>query len=113
MAEKSNVTRISAKDDAPKKEKTSSKAGSKAVKGPKALKSTRATKKAQQSSDEARGSLATYFKGAWHELKQVRWPNRKATWSLTAAVLLFSAFFVAFILLLDLLFGYLFELIIV
>lgn len=56
-------------------------------------------------------SLGGYFKGAWTELKQVRWPNRKATWSLTVAVLLFSAFFVAFIVLLDALFKYLFELI--
>jgi preprotein translocase subunit SecE len=52
-----------------------------------------------------------YFKGAWFELRQVRWPNRKATWSLTGAVLLFTAFFVVLILLLDVLFKYLFELI--
>lgn len=50
-----------------------------------------------------------YFAGAWYELKQVRWPTRKATWSLTAAVLGFSAFFVLFILLLDAGFKYLFE----
>ena len=52
-----------------------------------------------------------YFKGAWYELRQVRWPNRKATWSLTGAVLAFAAFFVIFILLLDALFKYIFELI--
>ncbi|CAN5423448.1 hypothetical protein BH10PAT4_BH10PAT4_0710 [soil metagenome] len=52
-----------------------------------------------------------YFKGAWFELRQVRWPNRKATWSLTGAVLLFTGFFVLIILLLDVLFKYLFELI--
>lgn len=52
-----------------------------------------------------------YFKGAWYELKQVHWPNRKATWSLTAAVLVFAAFFVVFIALLDALFKYLFEII--
>jgi preprotein translocase SecE subunit len=52
-----------------------------------------------------------YFKGAWFELRQVRWPNRRATWSLTGAVLLFTGFFVVLILLLDILFKYLFGLI--
>jgi preprotein translocase SecE subunit len=52
-----------------------------------------------------------YFKGAWFELRQVRWPNRRATWSLTGAVLLFTGFFVVLILLLDVLFKYLFGLI--
>ena len=52
-----------------------------------------------------------YFKGAWFELKQVRWPNRRATWGMTTAVLAFTAFFVVVILLLDALFKYLFQLI--
>ena len=56
-------------------------------------------------------SIGGYFKGAWYELRQVRWPNRKATWGLTAAVLIFTAFFVVLIVLLDILFKYLFELI--
>jgi preprotein translocase SecE subunit len=56
-------------------------------------------------------ALGIYFKGAWYELQQVTWPNRKATWSLTAALLVFTAFFVVMILLLDALFKYLFELI--
>lgn len=56
-------------------------------------------------------ALGIYFKGAWEELKQVRWPTRRATWKLTGAVLAFTAFFVAFILLLDGAFKYLFELI--
>ncbi len=51
-----------------------------------------------------------YFVGAWQELRQVHWPNRRATWGLTLAVLLFSGFFVALILLLDAGFKYLFEL---
>lgn len=52
-----------------------------------------------------------YFKGAWYELRQVRWLSRRATWGLTGAVLAFSAFFTVFILLLDVLFKYLFQLI--
>lgn len=56
--------------------------------------------------------IGRYFKGSWYELKQVRWPTRKATWGLTIAVLIFSAFFVALIMLLDYGFNALFELII-
>lgn len=50
-----------------------------------------------------------YFKGAWVELRQVRWPDRKATWSLTFAVILFSLFFALVILGLDWVFSYLFK----
>jgi preprotein translocase subunit SecE len=53
-----------------------------------------------------------YVKGAWQELKQVRWPTRRATWELTVAVLLFSLFFIVLISLLDVGFKALFELII-
>lgn len=57
-------------------------------------------------------ALGGYFKGAWYELRQVRWPDRKATWSMTGALLAFTAFFVVIILLLDALFKYVFQLII-
>jgi preprotein translocase subunit SecE len=66
------------------------------------------TKKERRNPLKAAGG---YFKGAWQELRQVRWPNRKATWSMTAALLVFTGFFVALILLLDALFKYTFQLI--
>lgn len=56
-------------------------------------------------------AIGGYFVGAWKELRQVRWPNRRATWGLTAAMLVFTAFFVVLILLLDALFKYVFQLI--
>jgi preprotein translocase subunit SecE len=56
-------------------------------------------------------AIGGYFKGAWIELRQVRWPNRRATWSLTGAVLAYTAFFVIIVLLLDAAFKYLFEII--
>jgi preprotein translocase SecE subunit len=56
-------------------------------------------------------AIGGYFRGAWIELRLVRWPTRSATWGLTFAVILFSAFFVVVILLLDILFKFLFELI--
>lgn len=52
---------------------------------------------------------AGYFKGAWYELQQVRWPNRRASWSLTLAVILFSLFFAGLILGLDYIFENLFR----
>lgn len=54
-------------------------------------------------------AIGRYFKGAWFELKQVRWPTRKATWSLTLAVLIYTAFFVVLVILLDIGFKYLFD----
>jgi len=54
-------------------------------------------------------AIGGYFKGAWEELRQVRWPNRAATWGLTLAVILFSIFFAAVILGLDSGFSYLFK----
>jgi len=56
-------------------------------------------------------AIRDYFVGAWVELKQVRWPNRRATWGMTMAVLAFTAFFILLILLLDALFKYVFQLI--
>lgn len=57
-------------------------------------------------------AMGNYFAGSWYELKQVRWPTRGATWSLTLAVLAYSAFFVLLVLALDALFKFIFDLII-
>ncbi|MDR1196948.1 MAG: preprotein translocase subunit SecE [Candidatus Nomurabacteria bacterium] len=50
-----------------------------------------------------------YVKGSFYELRQTRWPNRKATWGLTIAVILFSIFFAALILSFDNVFNWLME----
>lgn len=95
------VTRISASDTKPAKQ---------AKKQP--VKKVAKTKNNATDIKQKRGIISRffgYFAGAWYELKQVRWPTRGATWSLTAAVLGFTAFFVLFILLLDAGFKYLFE----
>lgn len=55
--------------------------------------------------------IGRYFKGSWTELRQVRWPDRRSTWGLTIAVILFTLFFVALIILLDYVAKLLFELI--
>ena len=57
-------------------------------------------------------AIGRYFKGSWVELKQVRWPNRRSTWGMTAAVLLFTGMFLVLIVSLDAIFNWLFNLII-
>jgi preprotein translocase SecE subunit len=52
--------------------------------------------------------IGEYFVGAWREVRQVRWPNRRQTWELTFAVILFSLLLGATIFGLDALFTWLF-----
>ncbi len=110
MAENKKVTRITATDDALKKApKPAVASKTKAVKAQKVTK-TDTTETTEKKNIFAR--MGGYFKGAWVELRQVRWPNRKATWALTVAVILFSLFFMGLIVLLDMLFKWIFEIII-
>ena len=107
---KTKVRRITAKDDETKQpsphtskattttkktvNKTTEKIAAATSTSPKQPKIT-AKKSLKKSGDVG------YFKGAWQELKLVRWPTRSATWSMTAAVLVFTLIFVVLILLLD------------
>lgn len=101
---KTNVTRIKASDTPV--------AASKAQSPKKQKKAPKVRKEPKNPFVKALYGIGGYFKGAWFELRQVRWPSRKSTWGLTLAVILFSLFFVVIIVLLDLLFKSLFELII-
>jgi len=96
------VTRISARDTAKQKQPVAS-----------ALKTKIRLPKRKRSSGRRGPLRATidYFAGAWYELRQVHWPTRRATWSMTGALLGFTAFFVVVILILDAAFKYLFQLI--
>ena len=101
-ASTTKVTRITATDTAaPAKKET---------KQPKTAVSPKETAPKSGRRNPATAML-DYFKGAWYELKQVRWPNRRATWGMTMAVLAFTVFFIVLILVLDALFKYLFQLI--
>ena len=51
-----------------------------------------------------------YLRDSWHELRQVRWPNRKATWKMVLAVIVYTLLFVLIISLLDIFFSWLFSL---
>lgn len=56
-------------------------------------------------------AFGRYLRDSWREIRQVRWPNRKATWKMTLAVLIYCAIFFVFILLLDMFFTFIFNLI--
>lgn len=57
-------------------------------------------------------ALGRYISDSWKELRLVRWPDRKTTWKMTFAVLIYCAIMMIFILLLDTLFTFLFNLVI-
>lgn len=97
-----NVTRISASDSRPKKAAV--------VQGDDHVKEPRQRRRPLKKAAAPFRASGGYFKGAWYELMQVHWPNRRATWGMTGALLAFTAFFIVLILLLDALFKYLFQL---
>ena len=111
------VTRITASDSGAKKpaEKTQKATTKTTVVKPVALKK----ETVEAESDKPRriraknplAPLWRYVKGAWYELRQVRWPDRRETWKMTGALLAFTLFFVVVILLLDAGFSELFKLI--
>ncbi len=106
-----NVTRIKATGSAKPatvKKTVAKKPTAKKVASPAVVEPTEGTAKRRNPFK----AMGDYFKGAWFELRQVRWPDRKATWGMTGALLAFTAFFVVVILLLDALFKYIFQLII-
>lgn len=101
-ADKPKVTRIKATDSsATPKASVKPQATAKAK--------TKSQPRAKKAAKSDKGSELGYFKGAWYELRQVRWPNRRTTWALTLAVLLFTAFFVVLIVLLDYGFQWVFD----
>lgn len=117
MAKSSNtkVTRITASDSTSTKPKKAPKAKKPATKKTSAKPAQKAIVAAEaptaRRSKNPFTALIGYFKGAWYELKQVRWPDRANTWRMTGALLVFTAFFLFVIVTLDALFKYIFQLI--
>lgn len=56
-------------------------------------------------------TFGRYLHASWLEIRQVRWPSRKATWKMVAAIFVYTGLFIAIIMLLDALFTWLFGLI--
>ena len=122
------ITRIKASDEAPRKEEAEAPAITRkkvVVKDKKSEKAKRKEAKAAEKKVAVNKKtekkpfilirpfvyLGRYLRDSWLELRQVRWPNRKATWKMVLAVLVYTALFVLFISLLDLFFTWLFSLI--
>jgi preprotein translocase subunit SecE len=105
------VADASKKPDQPKITRVKAKDSSKPVKEKAAVIEATKSRRSPRGLLRPFAALIEYFKGAWYELRQVRWPNRRATWGMTGALLGFTAFFVTFILLIDIFFEYLFKLI--
>lgn len=57
-------------------------------------------------------AIGRYLRDSWREIRQVRWPNRKLTWKMTFAVLVYCIIFIVFIVLLDTFFTFIFNLLI-
>ena len=124
---KAKITRIKANDS----KNTDSKADEPVITRKKVvLKDKKVEKKAKQTQKEAKKAdkkadkksgkkpfilfrpfcaIGRYFRDSWREIRQVRWPNRKATWKMVFAVLVYTAFFIIILVLLDMLFQFIFS----
>ena len=111
-SEETKITRITASEDKKSTEKPAKKTAKVSTKKAETSVNVEAPKKAKKTRKNPLAAIGAYFKGSWYELRQVRWPDRQATWSMTGALLGFTAFFVVIILLLDALLQYLFSFII-
>ena len=106
------ITRISASDKAPAKKPAKAAKAKPAISSTKKANIVKQEKRATRKFKNPLAPMGRYLKGSWYELRQVRWPDRKATWGMTGALIAFTLFFVVIILLLDAGFSYLFKLII-
>ena len=80
--------------------------------GSRKSKNAASNKKSTNSRRNPLRAVRGYFVGAWQELRQVRWPDRRSTWAMTGALIAFTVVFVIVILLIDYGFSWLFKLII-
>ena len=114
-----HVTRIKAHDSSKPKDSQSTKV-EKNIKPQKTTKKEKAIKKEKKAKDTNKKpfilfrpfiAFGRYLRNSWRELRQVRWPNRKVTWKMVLAVFVYTALFVSFLVVVDLLFDWLFNLI--
>ena len=122
------ITRITAGDKAAKPKKPSILTTAKELAGrtqteksntktarPSGAKTKTASKTSKPKNSKSRrnplSAIAGYFRGAWQEIKQVRWPDRRSTWGMVGALIVFTAALFLVIILLDYGFAWLFKLI--
>ncbi len=110
-----NITRIKAGDKKPEEKKPTSKNVKEAVKIAKKIvkeeKKAKVKKEKKPMNKFVRIITAPfrYIHDSWVEIRQVRWPNRKATWKLVGAIFVYAAFFIILTMLLDALFNFIFS----
>ena len=124
----SHITRITAGDKATKPKKPSILATAKELAGraqaeksstkaarPSGAKTKTTSKTGKLKNSKSRrnplSAITGYFRGAWQEIKQVRWPDRRSTWGMVGALIVFTAALFLVIILLDYGFAWLFKLI--
>ena len=121
----SHITRITAGDKAAKPKKPSILATAKELAGraqaeKSSAKTTKSSAKAKTAASSPKNSkshrnplnaITGYFRGAWQEIKQVRWPDRRSTWGMVGALIVFTVALFLVIILLDYGFAWLFKLI--
>ena len=122
------ITRITAGDKAAKPKKPSILATAKELAGrtqaeksstkttrPSGAKTKTASKTSKSKNSKSRrnplSAITSYFRGAWQEIKQVRWPDCRSTWGMVGALIVFTAALFLVIILLDYGFAWLFKLI--
>lgn len=103
---KTKVTRIKAQADAKPAKPTAAKPAAKTKIKP--VKSHRPAPKLLR----PLAKLGNYFKQSFLELRQVKWPTRKETWSMTLAVIAYAVILTTAVLILDNFFKWGFKLII-
>ena len=126
-----NITRIKAHDpakpkegqDAPKPaEKSESKPTNKKSDKKLSKRAERKALKAEKKAEKREGkkpfilirpfvAFGRYLRDSWRELRQVRWPNRKVTWKMVLAVFIYTALVISLLVVLDILFEWVFSLI--
>lgn len=107
-----HVTRIKAKDSAPAPTNTPKKPQQESAQKPQKASKTKHSKgKKPFILFRPFVAFGRYLRDSWRELRQVRWPNRKVTWKMVLAVFVYTAVVIAFLVALDILFDWLFSLI--
>ncbi len=106
------ITRIKATDPhqaKPKPEKLEKPKKPEKVAQPKPAKQPKQPKKPMGKFRRVITAPFRYIHSSWLELRQVRWPSRKSTWAMVLAVLVYTAIFIGFIVLIDALFTLIFN----
>lgn len=130
-----HVTKIKASDDEPKKDEAPKEKNPKKTtdESSKKLKSTKtkiskadkkalkAKKKAEKKANRKPApkflrvlakpfvAIGTYIHDSWLEIRQVRWPSRKATWKMVGAIFVYCVIAIVIVMLLDALFNFIFS----